>query len=343
MKRRILFEPWKWMLAWLTSEDYAHEVPMCDFARLSQDLRPGDVLLIEGRTRIAGVIKLITQSPWTHSALYIGRLHDIQDRGLRRLVMHHYQQDYSEQLLVEAVIGEGARVSPLNRYRHEHLRICRPDGLSPADAQQVCGYAIRRLGSDYDVRQLLDLARFLLPWGILPRRWRSTLFATGAALSTRTVCSCLLAEAYASVDFPILPFVDRQEDGEMRMFKRNPRLFTPRDFDYSPYFDILKYPFLGIDAIGVYRELPWCRSEAVYSDRNRFYRVALTSALAHPTPEDEPGIPPVIPVATPVAVPEAAPAGWSWSRLFMPGLSRFGKKHGAPVTTLTDHASTEEV
>jgi hypothetical protein len=105
---------------------------------------------------------------------------------------------------------------------------------------------INRLGAAYEVRQLLDLARFFLPWGIMPRRWRSSLFQHNAGSPTRTVCSCLLGEAFSSVDFPVLTFIDRRDDGTLRFFKRNPKLFTPKDFDYSPYFDIIKYPFLGL-------------------------------------------------------------------------------------------------
>jgi hypothetical protein len=213
-----------------------------------------------------------------------GALHDIEDRTLRNLVVQHYQRDHSEQLLLEALIGEGTRISPLSRYAHDHLRICRPHGLSRGDAQRVIGYAIRRLGSDYDVRQLLDLARFFLPWGIVPRRWRSSLFQANAGGVTRTVCAGLIAESFGAVDFPILPFIDRRADGTLRFFKRNPRLFTPRDFDYSPYFDIIKYPFLGIDEIGLYRRLPWCRTQVLLSDRSRSYRAAVSAAwMTDPT------------------------------------------------------------
>jgi hypothetical protein len=235
-------------------------------------------VLVEGRTRVGGIIKLITQTAWTHAALYLGRLHDIEDRTLRNLVVQHYQRDHSEQLLLEALVGEGTRISPLSRYAGDHLRICRPHGLSRGDAQRVIGYAIRRLGSDYDVRQLLDLARFFLPWGIVPRRWRSSLFQVNAGGVTRTVCAGLIAESFAAVDFPILPFIDRSADGTLRFFKRNTRLFTPRDFDYSPYFDIIKYPFLGIDDIGLYRSLPWCRTQILLNDRSRFYRAAASAA-----------------------------------------------------------------
>jgi hypothetical protein len=266
------------MIGWLTKEGEPHEIPLCDFKRLSQEIQPGDVILVEGRTRVGGIIRLITQSAWTHAALYIGRLHDIEDRTLRNLVAQHYQRDFSEQLLVEAVVGEGTRVSPLTRYANDHLRICRPHGLARGDAQRVIAYVVRRLGSDYDVRQLLDLARFLLPWGVVPRHWRSSLFQAAAGGATRTVCAGLLAESFGEVDFPILPFVDRRTDGTLRFFKRNPRLFTPRDFDYSPYFDIIKYPFLGLDDVGVYRRLPWCRTQILLSDRSRLYRAAVSAA-----------------------------------------------------------------
>jgi hypothetical protein len=35
-------------------------------------LERGDVFLVEGRNNIAGVIKYLTQSTWSHSALYVG-------------------------------------------------------------------------------------------------------------------------------------------------------------------------------------------------------------------------------------------------------------------------------
>jgi hypothetical protein len=286
MKTRYL-DPIQWMIRWLVKEDPPHEIPLCDFGRLGEALAPGDVLLVEGRSRIGGAIKAITQSPWTHAALYIGCLHDIEDPSVRALVVGFYRCDHSEQLLIEALLGQGTRISPLSKYRRDHLRICRPNNLAPGDAQRVIAYAIRRLGTDYDLRGLIDLARFLLPWGLLPRRWRSTLFRHNPGPGTRTVCSCLIAEAYASVDFPILPFIERRGDGTLRFFKRNPKLFCPRDFDYSPYFDVIKYPYLGIEDVGVYRQLPWSSSPLIYSDREPSFHAALSHAEAH-----EPTCPP---------------------------------------------------
>ncbi|WP_177419910.1 hypothetical protein [endosymbiont of Lamellibrachia barhami] len=252
---------------WLVKDGPPPNSPLCDFKRLNFELRLGDVLLVEGRSRISEVIKIITQSAWTHSAIYIGRLYDIRDPDLQTLIAKHFQGDPSEQLLIESLLHEGTIVAPVSKYHMDHLRICRPTGLDPDDAHAVIGHAIRGLGSRYDVRHLLDLvARFFFPWTILPRRWRSSLFEHNAGGPTRTVCSCLLAEAFNQVNFPILPFIDRSDDGSIRFFKRNPRLFTPKDFDYSPYFNIIKYPFLGLDDLGVYRRLPWCDEAMMYND-----------------------------------------------------------------------------
>ncbi|WP_126323397.1 hypothetical protein [Candidatus Rickettsiella viridis] len=66
------------LIGWLNREvDPVQEFPLSDFNKLKHELRPCDVLLIEGRKRISRIIKLITQTSWSHSALYIGRLQDI--------------------------------------------------------------------------------------------------------------------------------------------------------------------------------------------------------------------------------------------------------------------------
>jgi len=266
---------------WLIRDGPPPPSPLCDFKRLRFELRPGDVLLVEGRSRVSEVIKVITQSPWSHAALHIGHLHDIRDPELREAVSSHYEGDPHENLIIEALMGKGTIITPLSQYRHDHLRICRPDSLSPDDADRVIRYGIRHLGLDYDLRQILDLARFFFPWSILPRRWRSSLFQHNAGKPTRSVCSTLITEAFMSVDYPILPFIDRGDDGSIRFFKRNPKLFAPRDFDTSPYFSIIKYPFLGIDELGLYRKLPWSDDNTYYNDE----REGMPQATASKEPE----------------------------------------------------------
>jgi hypothetical protein len=270
----------QWISNWLTKEGPPATSPLCDFNRLSYELRPGDVLLVEGRSRVSQVIKTITQSNWTHSALYIGRIYDIRDPKLQQRVRMSYHGDLSEQLLVEALLGVGTVIVPISKYRRDHLRICRPTGLEPEDAHKVVTHAIQHLGLDYDMRHMLDLARFFLPWAILPRHWRSSLFEHNAGPPTRTVCSSMLASAFNEVNFPILPFIDRDEDGSLRFFKRNPRLITPKDFDYSPYFDIIKYPFLGLDDLAVYRRLPWGDEDRLYNDDARAFTAETRGEVA---------------------------------------------------------------
>lgn len=244
--------------AWLnTAIDDNEDAQLTNFERLCEELHQGDVLLVEGRTRVSHVIKSITNSPWTHSVLYIGRLDEIRDASLQEKVSEYYQGESHEQLIIESMLGEGTVISPVTKYENEHLRICRPKGLSMSDRQLVIAFSLSQLGYEYDVRHLLDLARFLFPYGIFPRRWRSTLFQQYAGRSTRNVCSYMMGEAFGSVNFPILPIAERSEDGSLKLYKRNPRLFTPKDFDYSPYFDIIKYPFFGLDDVAAYRRLPW--------------------------------------------------------------------------------------
>ncbi len=251
---------------WLVRDGPPPPTPLCDFDRLRFELRPADVILVEGRSRVSEVIRMVTQSPWSHAALYIGRLFDLREPRLRAAVEGHFEGDPEEQLIIEALMGEGTLIAPLAKYRQDHVRICRPAGLAPEDAQRIVAHAVSLVGRGYDMRHVLDLARFLFPWGLLPRRWRSTLFQHNAGEPTRTLCSSLIAESFNQVDFPILPFIDRGGDGGIRFFKRNPKLFAPSDFDYSPYFEIIKYPFLGLDELALYRRLPWNRDGVMYND-----------------------------------------------------------------------------
>jgi len=256
---------------WLTREEELTGLPQCDFERLTFELRPGDVLLVEGRSRVSEVIKTITQSQWTHSALYIGRLHEIEDESTREHVSWLYDGEPNDQLLIEPMLGKGTIISNIQCYAHDHVRVCRPTSLARHDASKVVAFAVKHLGRDYDMRHLLDLARFLFPYGVIPRRWRSSLFEHRVGLPTRTVCSTMIGAAFSSVHFPILPVVHRQENGEIKLYRRNPRLYVPRDFDISPYFEILKYPLLGLDDLAVYRQLPWDTDGVMCNDENECF------------------------------------------------------------------------
>ena len=248
---------WDRFVTWLTYEPPHAQTPLTSFERLRYELRPGDVLLVEGRSNVSKIIKSITQSIWTHSFFYIGRLHDIDDPALRDHIQKYRHCSPDEQLIIETLLGKGTVVSSLDSYEGEHLRICRPRGITRQDSQAVIRYAIKQLGMNYNVRQIMDLFRFMFPYWFLPKRWRSSLFEHNAGKPTHTVCSTMMAEAFARVRFPIIPVIHQDKEGKLRLIRTNTKLMTPRDFDHSPYFDVIKYPILDFDELGIYRTLPW--------------------------------------------------------------------------------------
>ena len=251
---------------WLMREKPPKGMPLSDFNRLRYEIKPCDVLLIEGQSRVSNVIRRVTQSPWTHAMLYIGYILDIENPELRKKLKTLYTGDENDQLVIEGLLGKGTILTPLKYYAKSHMRICRPDGIAREDNQKVLSYAIRQLGMPYNVRQILDLARLLFPWSILPRRWRSSLFVYNAGDATQQICSTLIAEAFASVKFPILPVIKRKDKNKVALYQLNPRLITPKDFDYSPFFDIIKYPIYDLSEKGLYRHLPWSEDNIVMND-----------------------------------------------------------------------------
>ena len=282
----------KAIVNWMLQEAPPNAYPMSDFERITYELRPGDVILTEGRSRVAEVIKAITQSSWSHAALYIGRIHDIENPLLRDRVREFYNGTPDEQMIIESVLGRGTVISSLTHYRDMHIRICRPRGISRQDAQQVIGFAIGRLGREYDIRHNLDLFRFLFPWSILPRRWRSSLFEHHIGGPTKEICSSMLAEAFNSVNFPILPIIrDAKDKKGVVFYRRNPKLYTPRDFDYSPYFEIIKYPIFEIANTSSYRSFPWTEEIAEEEVRGRRTKKSTPATdddgVPHNTPETD--------------------------------------------------------
>ena len=254
---------------------------------LLRDIRPADVILFEGRSRVGEVIKIITLSPWTHAALYIGRLIDIQDKDTKDKVRLFYKGDETSPLIIESLLGRGTIITALTDYPEDNLRVCRASELNYSDQSKIVNFAIEHLGMLYDVRQLLDLARFIFPYAIVPRHWRSSLFQHNAGRPTHIVCSGMITRCFQSVNYPILPIIKADNNDRIRFFKRNFRLFTPADFDYSPYFEVIKFPVWGSKQDGnhaLYHDLPWQDEEWVEDQASKpspFKVESFTSWTAH--------------------------------------------------------------
>jgi Permuted papain-like amidase enzyme, YaeF/YiiX, C92 family len=205
-------------------------VMLCDVTALQRSLEPGDVLLVEGNSCISSIIKYLTQSNWSHAALYVGRIPGT------------YAPNGDPHVFVEAEVSEGVVSSPLSKYCSYNTRICRPVGLREEECQRVCSYAIERIGFGYDFRNLFGLMRCLIPLP-LQHFWRKTESAPGSGRPTQIICSALIAQAFDTVRYPILPKITRLESKVVQrdlLQVRDSSLCTPRDFDVSPYFQIVK-------------------------------------------------------------------------------------------------------
>lgn len=218
------------------SDDEQESVSTCSREDLEASLQKGDILLVDGTSRISMAIKYITQSTWSHAALFIGRGQILSGRRI------------SDPSLIEADVTDGVRVVSLNDYCHMHTRICRPVGLSTEDIERVINFMTSKIGYTYDLKNIFDLARYLIQSPPVPGKHRRRLLALGSGDPTKAICSSLIAQAFQSVQYPILPIIDInnsssravQNTQEEIMHIRHHSLFAPRDFDVSPYFKIIK-------------------------------------------------------------------------------------------------------
>lgn len=200
-------------------------------AQLRAVLRPGDVVLVEGNLRMSTAIKYLTQSTWSHAAIYIGN-------------QNSHQETEDPLFLIEADVEKGVVAVPLSKYASLNTRICRPVGLTLDDCQKVVQYATSRIGNTYDLKNVFDLARYLFPAPPVPIKLRRRLLAFGSSEPTKAICSTLIAQAFQSIRYPILPHITHGADQlahELEILHmRHHSLFVPRDFDLSPYFEIVK-------------------------------------------------------------------------------------------------------
>lgn len=255
-----------------------------DPALLHGSIRKGDVLLVEGHQRVSLMIKFLTHSSWSHAALYVGDELIRIGGPLRDLALEHFG-DEAEHIVVEALM-DGVVASPLSKYLDHNLRICRPHKLRASHLQHVVDQAVASIGLRYDLRNVTELALYLAGVSLLPARYRRKALRFGSGSSGQVICTSLLGRLFQDVGFPVLPSISHpREPGlpepqrrsllavltrrpapfEGVYRRRHPTLLMPRDFDQSPFFQIVKFNVVeqrGFD----YERIEWVEEESSDSE-----------------------------------------------------------------------------
>lgn len=216
-----------------------------NFEKLYKIIRPGDVVLVEGRSEMSRIIKLFSGSPWSHAALYIGEIKGTDTHQTGSDVDH---------MLVEAFSGRGVIATPLDVYQDHNIRICRPFGIQKADLEQVLETVISKLGMSYDDQNIRDIALMALNSIFRSKKKHTIKACLGNCNDYQVICSGMIAQAFQSVGYPIIPalvprpqkdcFNDKNPYGG-GLIMRHYTQISPGDFDLSPNFEIIKFNIIG--------------------------------------------------------------------------------------------------
>jgi hypothetical protein len=194
-----------------------------DTRSLAAMLRHGDVLLTDGNTRMAALVRRVTGSTWSHVSMYVGPLEEGPD----------------PRCIVEVDIAAGVRAVPLSEFKGQRVRILRPAGLHDTDRRRVADWVVSRIGDGYDLAHALALASRLLR---LPSASRlPPAPSTMAQDARRFICSSLLAQAFVLVGHPIVPAHVGVRDASVA----DHRYLTPRDFESASVFEVVKVKQVG--------------------------------------------------------------------------------------------------
>lgn len=172
---------------------------------LKESLKPSDVLLVSGTSRISHVVKVLTVSPWSHVVLYVGDRRDLLSEKEKNEWIEIYGKECLSHLVIDADPLFKVHLRPLDDYAKYMLRHCRPEALTKEDTVKVIDYALKQLKKRYDIGHIIRLMFFFAtPWELFPQGVRR--FVTDFSLSEQdTICSRVLAEAFESVGYPIRP------------------------------------------------------------------------------------------------------------------------------------------
>jgi uncharacterized protein YycO len=188
-------------LARFLAEPISRPAATDDVLALSALLHPGDVLLTEGNTRAAALVRRVTRSPWAHVSIYVGPLEVSDD----------------PRCIVGADISAGVRAVPLSQFNGQRARIVRPLGLNETDRQRLADWLVGHIGDPYDLAHAWALCRWFL---------RLPAPRTMVQDAKRFICSSLLVQAFLVVGRPIAT--------------SQARYLVPRDFESAAGFEVVR-------------------------------------------------------------------------------------------------------
>ncbi len=151
-------------------------MPIYNIEELKKILKPGDVINVHGDSLISKIIRVITQSYWNHSVMYIGD---------------------------GKIIGANARyveIEDLNKYKNHEIRIYRHKYAKKADLDKIVAMAMGYEGRKYDYWQLLYLG-----WLFITGK-RGNAREIGS--KNRFICSELVAKPYYTFGYPVIKKYD---------------------------------------------------------------------------------------------------------------------------------------
>ncbi len=230
--------------------------------------RKGDIILVEGRSELSRIIKLFSNSHWSHSAMYVGDELIRKNRPDREKYLEKFGEE-AKHLVIEALAGEGVVANPASKYQDHNIRICRPFKLYKEDQQVVLDHVINSIGQQYDQQNIIDIALLLLPKWLNPFKKRSIRACLGNCDGFQVICSGILARAFQRVGYPVFPEL-RESFAQAEAHPDNPfgaplimrhySQILPRDFDLSPNFEIIKFNVIATGKFD-YRNLVWDEEE----------------------------------------------------------------------------------
>lgn len=239
-----------------------------DFEKLCDTIQPGDLVLVEGRSEMSRIIKFFSLSQWSHVGMYVGDRLIRDDRSDHVKTINQFGER-ARHMLVEAFSGKGVIASPLDTYQSYNIRLCRPYGITPEDLRTVINQVIDKLGSQYDDQNILDIALMVIQSWFRPMNERMARACLGACNDFQVICSGMIAKAFQSVGYPIVPgLVKRKPAAGLKkenpygaeLIMRHYSQIMPRDFDLSPNFEIIKFNIIETKEPFDYKSL-WMKDD----------------------------------------------------------------------------------